>query len=98
VTLTATLDDTRYNSNGWGTEPTQSIAAARYSVDKASWANGATTVSMNPSDGTFNATIEGATASVSTAGWTPGRHLILVEGKDANGNWGAPTGVFLTVQ
>ncbi len=32
VTLKATADDTRYASNGNGTEPTQSIAAARYSV------------------------------------------------------------------
>jgi carboxypeptidase T len=98
VTLTAVVDDTRYNSNGWGTEPTQSIATARYSVDKPSWASGATTFSMSAGDGLFNATSEGVTASVSTAGWTPGRHLIFVEGQDANGNWGAPTGVFLTVQ
>jgi hypothetical protein len=98
VTLTALVDDTRYNSNGWGTEPTQSISAARYSVDKSSWASGATLVSMSPSDGAFNAKSEGVTASVSTAGWAPGRHLILVEGQDADGNWGAPTGVFLDVE
>ncbi len=98
VTLTATVDDTRYNSNGWGTEPTQNIAAARYSVDRASWASGATTSSMSPSDGAFSAKSEGVTASVNTAGWAPGRHLIYVEGQDASGNWGAPTGVFLTIQ
>jgi hypothetical protein len=98
VTLTAMVDDTRYDSNGWGTEPSQNISAAHYSVDQPSWVSGATTTSMNPSDGAFNATVEGVTASVSTAGWTPGRHLILVEGQDANGNWGAPTGVFLAVQ
>lgn len=98
VTLTASVDDTRYYSNGWGTEPTQAIAAARYTVDRPSWASGVTTFSMSPSDGAFNTTIEGVTASVNTAGWAPGRHLILVEGRDANGNWGAPTGVFLDVQ
>ena len=97
VTLTAVVDDTRYNSNGWGTEPTQNIAAARYSVDRPSWASGATTFSMGPSDGSFSAKSEGVTASVSTSGWAPGRHLIYVEGQDASGNWGAPTGVFLTV-
>jgi hypothetical protein len=52
---------------------------------------------MGPSDGVLNAKIEGMTASVNTAGWAPGRHLIYVEGRDANGNWGAPTGVFLDV-
>jgi murein tripeptide amidase MpaA len=97
VTLTAVVDDTRYNSNGWGTEPTQNIAAARYSIDQASWAGGVTTFSMSPSDGAFSSKSEGVTATVSTAGWAPGRHLILVEGQDANGNWGAPTGVFLDV-
>jgi hypothetical protein len=43
VTLTATANDTRYNSGGYGTEATQNIAAARYSV---SWAAGATLVPM----------------------------------------------------
>jgi len=98
VTLTAAVDDTRYDSNGWGTEPSQSISAAHYSVDQPSWASGATTTPMYPSDGAFNATVEGVTANVDTSGWTPGRHLILVEGQDANGNWGAPTGVFLVIQ
>jgi hypothetical protein len=59
---------------------------------------GATTFSMGPSDGAFNVTSEGVTASVDTTGWAPGRHLILVEGQDADGNWGAPTGVFLDVE
>lgn len=98
VTLTATADDTRYNSNGWGTEPTQAIAAARYTVNETSWTSGVTTVSMGASDGAFNATSEGVTGSVDTTGWSAGRYLLLVEAQDANGNWGAPTGVFLDVQ
>jgi len=53
---------------------------------------------MLPSDGAFNASSESVIASVSTAGWAPGRHLILVEGQDADGNWGAPSGVFLDVR
>lgn len=98
VTLTATIDDTRYNSNGWGTEPTQNVAAARYSVGTPSWAAGATTFAMSASDGTFDTTAEGATASIDTTGWAAGRYLLLVEGQDAAGNWGSPTGVFLDVQ
>jgi len=98
VALSAVVDGTQYNSNGWGTEPTQSIIAARYSVDQPSWASGAVTSSMLPSDGAFNTKAEGVTASVSTAGWTPGRHLLLVEGQVADGSWGAPSGVFLDVQ
>ncbi|MCC6191032.1 MAG: peptidase M14, partial [Anaerolineales bacterium] len=34
VTLTATADDTRSNSHGYGVEPVQPIAAARYTVDQ----------------------------------------------------------------
>ena len=98
VTLTATANDTRYNSNGYGTEPTQAIAAARYAVDAVSWAAGATLVPMSASDGAFNATSEGVTASINTTGWPVGRHLILVESQDAAGNWGVPSAVFLDIQ
>jgi hypothetical protein len=98
VTLTATANDTRYNSNGYGTEPTQVIAAARYSVDTVSWAPGATLVPMSATDGAFSATTEGVRAVIDTAGWPVGRHLILVESQDAAGNWGVPSAVFLTIQ
>ncbi|HYV45081.1 MAG TPA: hypothetical protein VFA20_09490 [Myxococcaceae bacterium] len=67
-------------------------------MDRPSWASGAVTSPMLPSDGAFNASSESVIASVSTAGWAPGRHLILVEGQDADGNWGAPSGVFLDVR
>ncbi|MCX4240967.1 M14 family zinc carboxypeptidase, partial [Paraliomyxa miuraensis] len=97
VTLTATADDTRFDSNGWGTEPTQAVAAARYSVDHASW-TGAPLTAMAASDGTFNASSEGLTATIDTSGWAPGRYLLLVEARDAAGNWGAPSGVFLDVE
>lgn len=97
VNLTATLNDTRYNSNGWGTEPTQAIAAGRYTVDIPSWAVGATLFSMTPADGAFNATVETATAVINTTNWSAGRHTIFVEGQDANGNWGVPTAIFITV-
>ena len=36
VTLTVTVDDTRYDSNGGNTEPTQNIAEVRYSIDAPS--------------------------------------------------------------
>jgi hypothetical protein len=98
VTLTATADDTRYESNGQGTEPTQNIAHARYSVDQPSWAAGATTVAMSAADGAFNARKEGVTAKINTAGWAPGRHLLLVESQDAAGNWGVPSAVFLDIE
>ena len=97
VNLTATLNDTRYNSNGWGTEPTQAIAAGRYTVDIPSWAVDAMLFSMTPADGAFNATVETATAVIDTRNWSAGRHTIFVEGQDANGNWGVPTAIFITI-
>jgi carboxypeptidase T len=98
VVLNAVIDDTLYNSNGWGTEVTQNILGARYSVDKPSWATGATTFSMSPTDGAFNAKSETAYAVLNTTGWAPGRHTLFVEGLDADGNWGAPSAVFFVVQ
>lgn len=98
VTLTATANDTRYNSNGWGTEPTQTIAAARYTFEDPSWIGGVTPVAMTAADGTFDATSEGVTGTFDTTGLGAGRYLLLVEAQDAAGNWGAPTGVFLDVQ
>jgi carboxypeptidase T len=98
VTLTATADDTRYASNGYGGEPTQSIAGARYSVDGPSWASGIATVAMSAADGAFSAKKEVVTAKIDTTGWTVGRHLVMVESQDADGNRGVPSAVFLDIQ
>lgn len=96
VTLSATGDDTRYDSNGWGVEPVQNIQAARYSVDLPSWkASG--TVAMNASDGTFNGTVEGVSATIDTTGWTTGRHTLFVETQDSAGNWGVPSAIFVEI-
>lgn len=98
VTLTATADDTRYASNGYGAEATQNIAAARYSVDDPSWTAGVGTVAMHAADGAFDAKKEGVKAEIDTTGWAPGRHLVLVESRDAGGSWGVPSAVFLDIQ
>lgn len=97
VNLTATINDTRYNSNGQGNEPTQNIQAARYSIDTPSW-RGGTTFAMTASDGAFNSKVEGAAATIDTAGLAVGRHTIFVEGQDVNGNWGVTSAIFLTVE
>ncbi|SEU27012.1 M14 family metallopeptidase [Stigmatella erecta] len=97
VTLTARADDTRYGTNG-GTEASQAIRAARYSIDAPSWVSGTATYAMNPVDGAFNATAEAVQATVFTAGLAPGRHTLFVEAQDSQGNWGVPSAVFLTVQ
>jgi carboxypeptidase T len=97
VTLTAMADDTRYDSNGWGNEPVQDVAAARYTVDAPSWITGVVSYPMAPADGAFDAAVETVQVVVDTTGWTPGRHILFVEGRDAQGNWGVPSAVFLWV-
>jgi len=97
VTLTAVTDDTRYDSNGWGTEPFQNVAAARYTVDAPSWVTGVISYPLSPADGAFDAPVETVGAVVDTIGWTPGRHVLFVEAQDTDGNWGVPTAVFLWV-
>jgi len=97
VTLQAQADDTRYNSNGWGDEPTQAIAAARYSVDAPSWVTGTQTYSMTATDGALNTRVEQVQATVDTTGWALGRHSLFVESRDADGNWGVPGAVFVNL-
>ncbi|ATB27668.1 M14 family metallopeptidase [Melittangium boletus] len=97
VTLTAQANDTRYGTNG-GTEASQAIAGARYSIDAPSWVSGTPTYAMSAVDGGFNSTAEAVQATVFTSGLTAGRHTLFVEAQDASGNWGVPTALFLTVQ
>ncbi len=97
VTLTAVADDTRYDSNGWGGEPVQNIAAARYTVDAPSWITGVVPYSMAATDGSFSNLVEAVRAVVSTTGWTPGRHILFVESQDTSGYWGVPSAVFLRI-
>ena len=96
VTLSATLDDDRYRDRN-GAEPTQAIAAGEYYVDVPPWGDDAAATAMTAADGAFDATAEDATASIDTTGWSAGRHVVFVRGKDAGGNWGAVSAVFLFI-
>ncbi len=96
VTLTATIDDTRFN-NSQGTEPTQNIAAAEYYLDAPPWASGAAAVAMSATDGAFDSTSEGVGATIDTTGMAAGRHIVFVRGKDADDNWGPVSAAFLFV-
>ena len=93
VTLTVTADDTRRTTG----DPVQPIQAVRYAVDAPSWALCGFVRPMAPADGAFDTPVEAAVAVINTQGWAPGRHLVLVEGQDAGGVWGVPTGVFVDV-
>ena len=94
VTLSAKLDDRRYR----GAEPTQAVAAGEYYVDVPPWGDDASATAMTAADGAFDATAEDATASIDTTGWSAGRHVVFVRGKDADDNWGAVSAVFLFIR
>ncbi len=112
VTVTATLNDTRF-SNANGTEPTHPIAAAEVSMDPPTsanifadgfesgdtshWALTAWPVAMTADDGIFDETIEPASAALNTSTLSSGRYLLYVHGRDAAGHWGPVSAAFLTV-
>jgi carboxypeptidase T len=95
-TLSATLNDARYNNSN-GTEATQTVAAAEYYLDTPPWSAGAVANSMSAADGAFDASSEAVSSTVSTAGLSSGRHTLYVRGRDSGGNWGAVSAVFLNV-
>jgi hypothetical protein len=65
-------------------------------VDTPPWSGG-TAVAMSAADGTFNSSVENATASINTTGWSNGRHILYLRGRDANNNWGAVSAIFLYI-
>ncbi len=89
LVLTAAINDTN-NGN-------KAIAAAEYYVDTPPWSGG-TPISMTAADGAFNQPIENVMADISPIGLSMGRHIALVRGKDADGNWGPYSAVFFWVQ
>jgi carboxypeptidase T len=99
VTLSATMDDTRYNNSN-GTEPSQNIAAAEYYVDVPPWVTDPTPVAipMSPSDESLDSTVEAVEAAIDTTGWSEEQHIVFVRGQDADGNWGPFSAIFLIIE
>lgn len=91
--LTAQVSDNRYGGAG---EPSQAVVAARYSIDLPSWAGGAT-YPLQATDGAFDEVSELVQVAIPTGALPLGRHIVFVEGQDADGMWGVPTAVFVTV-
>lgn len=97
VLIQATADDTRYDSNGWGIEPSQPITAARLTIDAPAWITTTQSYSMSVVDGQFDQQVEAVQRVLDISNWTPGRHLIFVEGQDSAGHWGVPTALFVEI-
>jgi hypothetical protein len=90
VTVTAVVDD--------GANGNQSIAGAEWSVDTPFWVPGTPTTGTAAGDGTFDETIEVVTAVIDTTGLASGRHMLFIRGRDAEGNWGAPSAQLFVVE
>lgn len=98
VTLTATIDDTRYKKpkGNEDNEPVQAVGAAEYYIDSPPW-NGGTAIPLQPADGVFDDSAEIVTGLVDTMDMKRGDHLIFVRGQDTQGIWGAFSAVFLNI-
>jgi len=98
VALSATINDTRFNSSP-GVEPVQDIVAAEYFIDSPPWVTDTIPVSFHlvPVDGSFDSPIEPVEASIDTSGLSNGRHLVFVRGQDADGNWGVISAEYLFI-
>ncbi|MFL2935493.1 MAG: M14 family zinc carboxypeptidase [Myxococcota bacterium] len=88
-------DDSQYNQIN-GVEATQSLAEGEYYVDTPPWSGGVA-VAMSPADGAFDSSYEVMEASLPTAGLSVGRHIVFIRARDADGNWGAMSSLFLTI-
>jgi carboxypeptidase T len=97
VTLTATVDDTHYSLRN-GTEPTQNIAAAEAYVDLPPWVPGATPIPLAAVDGAYDGKAEKGSATLATGSLAKGKHLVFVRGKDAAGNFGPVSAIFLKIK
>ena len=93
-TISATLDDTRFNNSN-GRESTGTIAQARYTIDTPPWESGANPQAMTSSDGGFDDPRETVQATIDTSGLDEGRHTVYVQGRDDDGNWGPVSAIFL---
>lgn len=96
VALSASATDARFNQTN-GTEATQAVSAAEYTIDIPPWDAAAVPRVLQAADGSFNSATEALAGSIGTAGLAPGRHTVFVRARDVSGTWGPVSAVFLNV-
>lgn len=96
VLLSASATDTRFNQTN-GTEPVQTISAAKATIGIPPWEPAAVPVPLQAVDGSFNSNTEGLAGSLPTAGLPAGQHLVYVQAQDSSGTWGPVSAVFLNI-
>ena len=99
VTVEAVIDELGYGTRN-GIQPTFVITAANAYIDQAPWEPGAVAIALLASDGNFEAKTESVTGTIDTSGLSVGRHLLYVQGINAQtsgGRPGAPDAVFVDI-
>ncbi|MFN2195818.1 MAG: M14 family zinc carboxypeptidase [Anaerolineales bacterium] len=95
LTITAVLDDTRYNQTT-GTEPVQAVSSGAVYLDVPPWMAGAAPIGQfEPVDGVWDAPQESVQLIWESSGVPEGRHLLFAQGVDADGHVGIVSAVFV---
>ena len=89
VNISAAIDDSDHGG--------QSILAAQFTVDTPFWSPSALPHPLNAQDGTFDSAQESVAATVEGNEFTPGQHIVFVQGQDDQGNWGVTSAAFITI-
>ncbi|MDP2007113.1 MAG: M14 family zinc carboxypeptidase [Rubrivivax sp.] len=96
VRLGATATDTRFNNSN-GSESTQAIVAAEFTVGLPPWDAAAAPRPLVAADGSFNTPTEVLAGTLSTFGLSTGRHTVYLRARDASGSWGPVSALFLDI-
>jgi carboxypeptidase T len=96
VTLRARARDDAYGTTTPPDPPAaQVVTQARYAIDAKP--SGTNSFKLKAADGQFDLANELVKATVDTTGLAPGRHTLVIQARDSDGNWGPATAIFLTV-
>jgi hypothetical protein len=88
--IIGTVDDT---ANG-----DRPIAAAAYTIDVPPWIDEAVPVPLSPTDGAFDGSVESIGGEIPLAGLPGGSHILYVQGRDNQGDWGPVSAAFFQVE
>ena len=111
VTVTATVDDNRYRYSNAGQSTilpppypvVYTVTSAKVYVDKLPWEAGAvgadmTLATSDQAKADYPEATKAVTASIDTTGLAAGRHMVYVQGINADNKPGAVSAAFLTVE
>lgn len=96
VGLTAAASDARFNQSN-GVEPVQALAAAEAYIGTPPWLPGAVPIPLQAADGGFDNPTENLAGTLPTTGLAPGKHIVYVRARDASGQFGPVSAVFLNI-